>query len=251
MACAEWQAKLDLYLDGELSAEDLRAFDSHLRGCSSCAADVLARLQLKRSVQLAGRKFAPSSEFRQRMQRVIAPSTSRRGWVWQLASVTAVVLLLAASLLTHFSGSRSRQEQLYGELADLHITTLASTTQVDVVSSDHHTVKPWFQGKIPFTFNLPDLASSDFSLLGGRIAYLGRVPGAHLIYQIRKHEISVFIFPDEFIDNHLPDQSPVARRTSFNVITWREDGLRYFALGDVNSEDLQSLTTLFKEAAAH
>src|SRR5436309_11189343 len=78
-----------------------------------------------------------------------------------------------------------------------------------LISTDRHTVKPWFQGKIPFAFDLPEIQNSEFSLLGGRMTYLGQTPGAHLIYDVRKHHISVFVFqerslPARFDDNSLP-----------------------------------------------
>jgi anti-sigma factor RsiW len=109
-------------------------------------------------------------------------------------------------------------------------------------------VKPWFQGKIPFTFNLPELQNTDFTLVGGRVAYLEQASGAHLIYQIRKHQISVFIFPENPVSS-LADSARVERRQTFNVETWVQDGLRYVVFGDAASEDIQRLTDLLKSAA--
>ena len=87
------------------------------------------------------------------------------------------------------------------------MATLASASPVDVISADRHTVKPWFQGKIPFAFNLPELQNSEFSLLGGRMTYLDQTPGAHLIYDVRKHHISVFIFQEQSLRTKLDDNS--------------------------------------------
>ena len=128
------------------------------------------------------------------------------------------------------------------------MATLGSPNPVDVVSSDRHTVKPWFQGKIPFTFNLPELQNSDFTLIGGRVAYLGQTSGAHLIYQIRKHEISVFMFPENAFAS-LGSGSEVGRRQTFNVETWAQDGLRYVVFGDAAPEDIQKLSALLKSTA--
>ncbi len=140
-----------------------------------------------------------------------------------------------------------RQQHLYSELADLHVATLASANPVDVVSSDRHTVKPWFQGKIPFTFNLPELQNTEFTLLGGRVTYLGQVPGAQLIYQIRKHEISVFLFPEDLVGLHI--RSSVAKERSFNLETWAQEGMRYVVFGDASPDDIRNLTALFKASA--
>jgi len=247
MACEPWQSQLDAYLDGELTAEHMRALDAHLRTCPACTADVLARVQLKRAIKTAGTRFTPSPEFRSKIHKRIA---AKRPRMWSFGWATAaglVVLLLAGWLMTSVEKQNLRQQHLYSELADLHVTTLASANPVDVVSSDRHTVKPWFQGKIPFTFNLPELQNSDFSLLGGRITYLGQAPGAELIYQIRKHQISVFLFPEDLVG--LSTRSNITKERSFNVETWTQDGLRYVVFGDAAPEDLRNLATLLKAAA--
>jgi anti-sigma factor RsiW len=127
------------------------------------------------------------------------------------------------------------------------VSTLASSSPVDVISTDRHTVKPWFQGKIPFTFNLPELQGSEFTLLGGRVTYLAQTPGAQLIYQIRKHEISVFIFQDRGAETESLSSGPV-RAVSFNMENWTQNGLRYFVVGDVSAEDIRALSKLLQAA---
>jgi anti-sigma factor RsiW len=249
VACEEWRGKMDSYLDGELEPADGGALGAHLRGCPACAADVLQRVHLKRSVQRAGKRYEPSPGLRSKItQSVAARSRSRIAGQWRLVLIPALALLVAAFLLNSYLGrERNARQRVYGELADLHVATLASTTPVDVISSDRHTVKPWFQGKIPFTFNLPDPPGSQFSLVGGRVAYLEQVPGAHLIYQIRKHEISVFIFLEREPEmRSLP--SGLANAASFNVETWTQNGLRYFVIGDASREDIQGLSKLLRNA---
>jgi anti-sigma factor RsiW len=247
MACEGWISQLDTYLDGELPAEQMTTLDAHLRTCPSCTADTLTRVQLKRAIKTAGLRFTPSPEFRNQVQKKIA---AKRPRTWSFGWATAgalAVLLLVGWLMMYLEKGNLRQQHLYSELADLHVTALASTNPVDVVSSDRHTVKPWFQGKIPFTFNLPELQKTEFSLLGGRITYLGQVPGAELIYQIRKHQISVFLFPEDLVG--LSTGSNITKERSFNVETWTQDGLRYVVFGDAAPEDLRNLATLLKGAA--
>jgi anti-sigma factor RsiW len=249
MAGDEWQAKLDTYLDGELPSDQVRALDAHLRTCPSCTADVLNRVQIKRAVQTAGKRYAPSAEFRQRMQKSLGAGRSRAAfpWRWAIAGVMAVILV-AGALFVSREQQRLRRDHIYSELADLHVSTLASSAPVDVVSTDRHTVKPWFQGKIPFTFNLPELKDSDFVLVGGRVAYLGQAPGAQLIYQVRKHEISVFMFQERALRENLRESTPVMRRLSFNMESWSQGGLRYFVVGDAAAEDIRKLSQLLKTA---
>jgi anti-sigma factor RsiW len=249
MAHEQWQSQIDAYLDGELNAEAMHALDAHLRTCPACAADVLARVQLKRAVKTAGSRFTPSADFRSKIQKQIA-TKPRRSWNfgWTLATATLALLLLAGAITTYIGRQNLHQQQVYSELADLHVATLGSPNPVDVVSSDRHTVKPWFQGKIPFTFNLPELQSSEFTLIGGRVAYLGQTSGAHLIYQIRKHQISVFMFPESAGDS-LGNSSRVERRQTFNAETWTQEGLRYVVFGDAAPEDIQKLSALLKSTA--
>ena len=250
MACDQWQSQSEAYLDGELNEEAMRALDTHLRTCPNCAADVLARLQFKRAVKGAGTRFTPSAEFRSKIQKQIATKPRRSwGFAWTFATASLAVLLVAGAITTYIGREHLRQRQIYSEIADLHVATLGSPNPVDVVSSDRHTVKPWFQGKIPFTFNLPELQNTDFTLIGGRVAYLGQTSGAHLIYQIRKHEISVFMFPESAGALALGNSSGVERRQTFNVETWVQDGIRYIVFGDAAADDIQRLSALLKSAA--
>jgi anti-sigma factor RsiW len=251
MVCESWTTQLDTYLDGELPSEEMYIFDSHVRICPSCAADALERVQMKRTVQSAGKRFTPSAEFRRRVQQSIA-AKPRRGvaWFsWTIATAMIAVLLVAGWAATYVGRQRAGQEQVYSELADLHVATLASSSPVDVVSTDRHTVKPWFQGKIPFTFDLPELQNSEFSLLGGRIGYLGQTPGAHLIYEVRKHKISVFIFQEGSLRNRWYEESRVTKELSFNMETWGQGSLRYCILGDAAAGDINNLAELLKHAA--
>lgn len=250
MLCESWKAKLDTYLDGELPSEEMRTFDTHVHSCSTCAADAFTRVQMKRSIQEAGKRFAPTYEFRQRVQSTIATKPHRIfRLTWTFAA--ALSILAFASLLSTYLGTqRSRREQAYSEIADLHVATLASSSRVDVVSSDRHTVKPWFQGKIPFAFDLPEIQNSEFSLLGGRMTYLGQTAGAHLIYAIRKHEISVFVFQEGALRSRWEDSSAVRKELSFNIATWSQGGLRYFVIGDASTTDINNLAKLFKTTSS-
>jgi anti-sigma factor RsiW len=249
MSCEVWRAKLDAYVDGELSPPETSLLAEHLRECSGCAADALERVQFKRSVAVAGKRFQPSAEFRARMVNSVTSKTRRdRAWFWKILVVPAALVLLMSIGVDFYVGrGKEKRERLYSELADLHVSTLASATPVDVVSTDRHTVKPWFEGKIPFTFNLPELQGTDFELVGGRVAYLAQAPGAELIYRLRKHELSVFIFQDRGGEAATMPSWPVQSR-SFNIESWKQNGLRYFAIGDVGDKDIEALTKLLKAA---
>jgi anti-sigma factor RsiW len=249
MGCEQWRDNFDSYVDGELDAAEANALRTHLRECAACAAEVLERVQMKRSVEIAGKRYAPSAEFRSRIAKSVAAKPRRRAsWYWKILAAPAVAVIILTVAVNLFVGrENARRLRVYSELADLHVSALASVTPVDVLSTDRHTVKPWFQGKIPFSFNLPELQGSEFTLLGGRVTYLAQTPGAHLIYQVRKHEISVFIFQDRGEEMARLGSGPM-HALSFNLQNWSQNGLRYFVVGDVSAEDIETLSRLLKNA---
>jgi anti-sigma factor RsiW len=255
MVCESWKSKLDTYLDGELAEHEMRNFDAHVHGCPLCSADALTRVQMKRAIQAAGKRFTPSANLRRRIEQSIArePRRSLRlGW---MVAAAAAVIVVAGALTSTYMETRSERDLAYrdhvfSEIADLHVANLASSTPVDVISTDRHTVKPWFQGRIPFAFNLPELQNTEFSLLGGRMTYLDQTPGAHLIYDVRKHHISVFVFQERSLPLKLPaslDENSVSpKKLPFNLETWGRGGLRYFVIGDASTADIDNLAQLLK-----
>jgi anti-sigma factor RsiW len=251
MVCESWHRQLDSYVDGELTPKGMELFSVHLRHCQLCAAVTVARMQMRHKVQSSAKRFTPSADFRRRVQNSI---TGRPQSYFIQTRRTLAAALIAATILVsigmHVGLHRSHQrgQEAYSELADMHVSTLASSSQVDVFSSDRHTVKPWFEGRIPFSFELPDLQDPDFSLLGGRIVYLQQTPGAHLIYKIRKHEVSVFIFQEPALRTKWSEEYSVTNTLSFNMETWTENGLRYCVLGDTTAADIKELSELLKAA---
>jgi anti-sigma factor RsiW len=249
MTCETWEQKLDAYLDAELPEAEAREIDAHLRSCASCSSQALVRSELKRTIHLAGKKFVADAEFRKRIQSSIAPKTSGRRWGW----IVEVSALCAALLLVIFGSMvwvrQSQRQQLVGELTDLHVATLASANRVDVVSSDRHTVKPWFQGKVPFTFNVPELQNSPFELLGGKVTYLDQTPGAELLFTVRKHVLSVFIFKDSPELDRALGSGELMRKLSFNIESWTDGGLRYVIITDAGRPDIDDLRARFVQAA--
>jgi len=245
MNCDFYRGRLDAALDGELSAEEMTLLDTHLRDCRACAADALARTQWKHAARSAGKRYAASPAFRRQVLEKIQPR-KKVSWVWHWTPQFAMAVLLLgviAGLLVR-SRTSERQEPL-GELADLHVSTLASNNPVDVLSSDRHTVKPWFQGKVPFTFDLPELGNSPYRLIGGRMAYIQQSPAAHLIFQYQQHRISVFVFQDK------PDLTggraqDAGKLRFFNMESWNNGGLRFVMVGDAAPEVLDGLAQLLK-----
>ena len=237
------------YLDGELAPDQAGRIQQHIAECPHCAGEISQLMLLKRSVRAARSQFIPSAQFRRMIQRQISKprrSWSRMGFV--LAPAAAVVILVIASLLWT---QRFRHTESFGEIADLHAEALASTNPVDVVSTDRHTVKPWFEGRIPFSFNIPELAGTEFSLLGGRLIYLHQQPGAQLIFNMRQHKISALIFQKTAeIAQALPAASDSEKRNLFHVCVRDLQDLRIVIIGDVDPAELRRLAQLIGTANA-
>ena len=247
MACESWREKLDPYVDGELPSSDAAALEKHLEECAACSAAALELVRGKQAVRVAGKRYQASAQLREKVRQSLGKrQRGQQNWIWKLVAVPAtlaVVLSLAAALYLE----REKAQRVYGELTDLHVATLASATPVDVVSTDRHSVKPWFAGRIPFTFNLPELQGSDFTLAGGRVTYLEQMPGAHLIYRVRQHQISVFIFQERGGQTAIWSSSPVSK-LSFTMESWTKNGLRYFVVGDVGAQDIERFSKLLRDA---
>ena len=251
MACEAWRDKLDAFVDGELSPNAQQEFDAHLRGCASCAKDIASRMQLKTAVKRAAAlRYAPSVEFRRKIEKEALPRkrNPRAVLIWAPAFAAAAVVLLVIVWMARRPAVTPEMAML-GEVVDMHVTALASANPVDVVSTDQHTVKPWFEGKLPFAVNLPDLTNSPFTLLGGRVAYLDQTPGAGLLFQYRKHQLSVFIFQERAEWAKMSAKETPQRHASFWVETWSASGLRYFVVGDTSDANVEQLANLMKGAA--
>lgn len=250
MTCDAWQSKLEPYVDSELPEDELTDLEAHLRTCPTCAADALGRLQMKRMTQAAGSRYSPTPEFRLRIEQSIKPKRKTfwaAGWIPRLAAAAVVLVLMVGSAGLWMR--QSQRERALTELADLHVATLASANPVDVVSTDRHTVKPWFQGKLPFTFNIPELQNVPFKLIGGRVAYFEHRPAAQLLFEVRKHQLSVFVYQEERGMIPLGTGSVSARQLAFNIETWTDGGLRYVIISDSGQADVNELSELFKSAA--
>ena len=213
---------IQLYADGEI--EDAGAIEEHLRECPTCANAIVAEMQLKRAVREAAR-FVGS-----------APVPRRHPHLVPLAIAAAVAAFAIGGLLSAtFVGTRSGAR----ELADLHATILASANPVDVISTDRHTVKPWFEGRLPFSFPIPELGGTPFHLLGGRVVWAHEQPVAYLMVGKGSHKLSLFVSRVTL---------PSSGMRGFDALSWRTNGLNYVAVGDVPQGDLQQLRDAFVSA---
>jgi anti-sigma factor RsiW len=245
--CDQDDATLVQYLDGELSPDQAVALQQHIGECPRCAAEISELVSLKRSLRVARVRLTPTIEFRRKIQQQIAkPQHSWWRTRFVVALATAAVFLVIASVLWI---KHSRRTDSLSEVADLHVEALASANPVDVVSTDRHTVKPWFQNKIPFSFNIPELAGTEFSLLGGRLVYLHQQPAAQLIFTMRKHQISVLIFQRTGQVAHaLITGGGIEKHNSFSVETADAQDLLFVVISDVDANEMRKLAQMVKSA---
>jgi anti-sigma factor RsiW len=245
MTCEQDPLALSAYMDGELSKGRATEVEEHIRRCTDCATEIAGLASVRRGLIAARSRYLPSADFRRKVQSQIAVQKRSSHFQRLLLPAIAVAMMLILSVgWLHFS----TRSDAFSEVADLHVNALASANPVDVVSTDRHTVKPWFQGKIPFSFNVPEFESTEFTLIGGRLVYLAQQPGAQLIVGMRQHKISVLIFQESpELARTFPRSSGV-RPLSFNVETWRSHNLRFFVVGDAEPAEIAKLSQVLLQA---
>jgi anti-sigma factor RsiW len=244
MQCSS-AAILGAYLDGELPPDQTSVVQEHLGTCKHCSTEIAEVARLQRSLRGARTYFAPRAEFRREVQKQISRPRRRRWLIWSMPLGVAFATILLASLLWIRHARRSDE---IAELADLHVNALSSTNLVDVVSTDRHTVKPWFQGKIPFSFNIPEFAGTEYTLIGGRLVYFHQHPGAQLIVSMHQHKVSVLIFQRSadigraFSQSTAPDHS-----TSFGIEAWQSPELSFVLVSDADPAGIENLSRMLKQ----
>lgn len=242
MKSCEWRNKIGLYVDGELEPAAEQAFAGHLQSCADCSAAVLEQQELKKAVRVAGKRFTAPPELYASVRRQISPKEAARPWLKWSAMIASMALLAVVAFAWLFRPSAP--SATVAQLIDQHVTMLASVNPVDVISSNKHVVKPWYQGKLPFTFNPPELAAdSPFTLIGGKLVYVQHSPGAELVYQVRQHKMSVFIFQARDVRGE-----PSAGSQTFIVNGWQQGGLQYYIVTDAAREDAEQLRALLEDA---
>ena len=237
----EQREKTGLYVDGEMEPSVQQTFATHLENCTECSAAVLEQQELKKTVRVAARRFSAPPELYAAVRRPVR-TEGRLHLLWKWAMAPLAALLLA--FVIYVTIPRGTDPMISG-LVDQHVTTLASSNPVDILNSSHHVVKPWFQGKLPFTFNMPEVAGTDFQLIGAKLVYVNQRPGAQLLYLAGQHKISIFIFQTS--DNGT--QSPKWNHDlSFTVNSWADGGRKYYLVTDGNQAEAGKLVTMFQEA---
>jgi anti-sigma factor RsiW len=250
---------LSALTDGELSADQLLAAYQHLAECRSCTSNALVQSLLKSATAKAGRRYEPPPDLRKRLATQLWREEPREAshldgkplnrWrpTWNGWAAAAAVLLVCINILwVQNSGRRSailssEQSTLATEVCDQHIAALAANAPLQVISSDRHTVKPWFQGRLPFSFNLPETLPSGTTLDGANLTYIHNQPTAQLLFSIGKHRVSVFL--DQRTGTQISHNFSTDH-AGFHVVGFQSDEINGIAVSDVDPARLSDLASL-------
>lgn len=246
MTCHEAEPLLQARLDNELDMAGAQSIDLHLADCPACNARYSSLVSLHEEIAAADLAYTPSAAF----ERKLAGQFLRenKSW-WRFQSWFNVpvmaTLAIAAVLLITIPTLRVGGPTDAGaaEILDDHLRSLQPMHSVDVPSTDRHTVKPWFQGKTNFSPPVPDLSKDDFVLIGGRLEVIHQQPAAAIVYRRRQHIISLYASPVSAADS-----KPEFRALGgYHLLHWTQNSLSYWAVSDVNPDDLRKFADLVRE----
>jgi anti-sigma factor RsiW len=224
--------------------------ERHIEGCASCSRARDSHLALHDSLRAANLEFRCPDRLRTRIKAIVRQETgrldSRPNLPRRLLAVAAALLLVACGswIVLHTSG-QSVNDRIGQEVVASHVRSLLADHLTDVASSDRHTVKPWFAGKLDFAPTVVDLSAEGFPLVGGRLDYLEHRPVAALVYTRRKHAINLFLWPQEHATGGALQSTS---SQGYQVAHWNDAGTACWAISDLNNNELSQFVQLFRAA---
>jgi anti-sigma factor RsiW len=250
----EVELQLDAYVDGELAPGDARELETHLKACAECARLHEARVALSATIREQVPAFRAPDALRGSVRAALRNAAGTPVPRRLRAPVAARWLALAASLAVVAAGSwrlglsRAGADALAGQVLASHVRSLMPGHLTDVVSSDQHTVKPWFNGKLDFSPQVYDFAGRGFPLVGGRLDYLGERPVAALVYARRQHLINVFLWPAKQGPGGGDGGAGVATRRGYHLLHWTTPDYAYWVVSDLGMPELHDFAQLVQQA---
>jgi anti-sigma factor RsiW len=248
MNCHECYDYIDAYVDNELDVAATIVVKQHLRDCSKCQQLLEARKAVVALLDNPQVRFEVPDSLFGKIQSVLPVARSdakqRSGsrffnpWFTVPLALAATIAVMLGLVFLNQGGmfDRSRGNALAQDVISSHLRSLLATHLLDVPSTDQHTVKPWFDGKLKFSPPVRDFADQGFRLIGGRLDYINGREVAALVYQRRLHVVNLFIWPLESGRNTVAENFT---KDGYNVSHWDRDGFEFWAVSDVNAEDLR------------
>jgi anti-sigma factor RsiW len=255
VTCEDARSLVHAYLDGELDLMRSMEVEEHLHGCEECSREADNVRTLRAGIANGALYHQAPAELEERVRGLIEPKRRadgerdirlpRLGWgLMVAAAAVALVAILLKEILPLAPSSRDITSQ---EIVADHVRSLMANHLTDVVSSNQHTVKPWFDGKLDFAPAVADFSNQGFSLVGGRLDYLDNHPVAAVVYKRREHVINLFVWPMP----HQDDSSPVAEtRGGFHLVHWTSAGMAYWAVSSVSTAELERFVQMVRDASA-
>jgi anti-sigma factor RsiW len=250
MSCRETQELLHGYVDGQLDLVRSLEMERHFRECAACARDYESLRGMRSAMSGSIPHFRPPAGLEKRLHaRLLAESGAQqrvRGFAvpWRWAAVAAALVLTASVTWRTALVSQRPGEAMAEEVVSNHVRSLMAEHLTDVPSSDRHTVKPWFNGKLDFSPAVGDFPDRGFSLTGGRLDYLDGRSVAALVYHQRQHVINLFVWPaPERADTEIQTTA----RQGYHVLHWTKAHMNYWAVSDLNTTELTEFAGLVRK----
>ncbi|MDA9477927.1 membrane protein [Bradyrhizobium sp. CCBAU 65884] len=247
MTCDEARIMLHALLDGELDAGHAREVEAHIAGCPGCAAELAAQREMQRVLADTNLRYVAPTSLRNKIEASLPkpqPQPSRRSVLRGFAMGSAVSALAATGIVAIVL-RQDDQQRILSEVVSAHLRSLQAGHLTDVISTDQHTVKPWFNGKLDVAPPVIDLTAQGFTLVGGRLDYIdARAIGA-VVYKRRQHVINLFVAQTSSTE-HQPPKTQTMQ--GFNCRRWGERGLNFWAVSDIGADELAEFVDKFEAA---
>jgi anti-sigma factor (TIGR02949 family) len=248
MTCDEVEVLLHALLDGELDAGHAREVEAHIAGCPGCARQLAAYRDMRGVMVSTDLQYKAPANLRRRIEQALPPRTvhepNRRSLLKGFAFGSVLSGALAASL-TVVVLRDDRDQRIVGDVVSAHLRSLQAEHLTDVQSTNQHTVKPWFNGRLDVAPPVVDLTAQGFTLIGGRLDYIDSKAVGALVYKRRAHVINVFV-TQASTDRFAPKVEMIQ---GFNIRHWSSGGLEFWAVSDIDGEELQEFEQKFQAAA--
>jgi anti-sigma factor RsiW len=245
MTCDEAEILLHALIDGELDAGHTRAVEDHIAGCPRCAAQLASYREMSKIIAGADVRYKAPLELRRRIEASLPQpkqAPSRRALLRGFAMGSAVSAIAATGLVAIILRGDD-EARIESEVVSAHLRSLQAGHLTDVLSTDQHTVKPWFNGKLDVAPPVIDLTAQGFTLIGGRLDYVDTRPIGAIVYRRRAHVINLFVAQTASAERRA---AKIETIQGFNIRRWSERGLNYWAVSDLAADELAEFGEKFE-----